>query len=122
MIQSLLIDLDGTLTDPKRSITRCIQHALPELGREAADMDDLIWCIDPPLINSFKTLLDDPVGELAAQAVALYRERFGEVSLYENDIYDGVTDLLAEHAGKGRKIIHFFQQTPRLHPPNSRTL
>jgi phosphoglycolate phosphatase len=31
-LSNLLFDLDGTLTDPKPGISRCIQHALTELG------------------------------------------------------------------------------------------
>jgi phosphoglycolate phosphatase len=32
MISNILFDLDGTLTDPKDGITRCIQFALDQLG------------------------------------------------------------------------------------------
>jgi len=104
VIQNLLIDLDGTLTDPKPGITRCIQYALKELGKEAPDIDDLVWCIGPPLLESFKVLLKDEEGTLAAKALALYRDRFGDVGLYENDVYGGIPELLAEQAGNGRRL------------------
>jgi len=53
----ICFDLDGTLSDPKLGITRSIQHALRELGRPVPTADDLIWCIGPPLLGSFKKLL-----------------------------------------------------------------
>lgn len=51
-IDAIFLDLDGTLTDPKVGITRCVQHALGELGATPPDADELTWCIGPPLSNS----------------------------------------------------------------------
>lgn len=42
---AVLFDLDGTLTDPKLGITRCIQYALSELGYKLPNADELHWCI-----------------------------------------------------------------------------
>ncbi len=50
-MSAVCIDLDGTLTDPELGITRCIRHALSELGREVPDDIDLKWCIGPPLLG-----------------------------------------------------------------------
>lgn len=93
-MRSILFDLDGTLTDPKPGITRCIQHALRELGCPCPEADDLEWCIGPPLQGSFHRLLgsEDPLR--GARALALYRERFSEVGLFENTVYDGIPDAL----------------------------
>jgi phosphoglycolate phosphatase len=90
----LLFDLDGTLTDPKPGITRCIQHALKTLGREVPEADALEWCIGPPLIQSFAWLLESDDPALIKQAVFLYRERFAEIGLYENQVYDGIPEAL----------------------------
>ena len=35
---SLLFDLDGTLTDPREGITRSVQHALAQLGIHEPDL------------------------------------------------------------------------------------
>jgi len=91
-MQTVFLDLDGTLTDPKPGITRSIRHALIELGFDAPSEDDLTWCIGPPLLGSFATLTGDP--SLAPRALALYRERFGEIGLYENRVYDGIPEML----------------------------
>jgi phosphoglycolate phosphatase len=72
------------------------------LGREAPPADDLTWCIGPPLLESFKTLLND--ASLAEQGLALYRERFGTVGLYENEVYPGIPDLLTACREAGHRL------------------
>ena len=41
MYRYILFDLDGTLTDPKEGITKCVQYALKYFGIEA-DTEDLV--------------------------------------------------------------------------------
>ena len=48
-IKNILIDLDGTLTDPKAGIHRSIRYALEKLGHPLADEVDLDWTFGPPL-------------------------------------------------------------------------
>ncbi|WP_407166319.1 HAD family hydrolase [Bradyrhizobium sp. ORS 111] len=90
---AIFFDLDGTLTDPKPGITGSIQYALRKLGRPVPSQDELTWCIGPPLRASFATLLGGE--EYADQAVALYRERFGDVGLFENAVYPDIVEVLA---------------------------
>ena len=91
--QYLLFDLDGTITDPKVGITTCVQYALEHFGIHEPDNDKLEPFIGPPLQDSFEQFYHMDV-ETAKQAVAKYRERFQTVGLYENEIYDGMADLL----------------------------
>lgn len=91
-IDAIFFDLDGTLTDPKLGITRCIQHALGQLGATPPDADELTWCIGPPLLESFKSMLGDDA--LANIALKHYRARFSEVGLFENQLYMGVPEAL----------------------------
>ena len=81
---AIYFDLDGTLTDPKPGITRSIQYALKKLDREVPTEDELTWCIGPPLRASFVTLLGSD--SLADRGLALYRERFADVGLFENAV------------------------------------
>ncbi len=98
---AVLFDLDGTLTDPKRGICGCVQYALRELGLTAPTQDELEWVIGPPMIESLRTL----VGPARAEdALRLYRARYGETGLFENEVYPGVVDMLAEVAASGARM------------------
>ena len=93
--RAVFFDLDGTLTDPRPGITECIRYALSGLGHAAPAVDDLLWCIGPPLPKTFATLLATTDSALVARAMALYRERFGTVGLFENALYPGIPEALA---------------------------
>jgi phosphoglycolate phosphatase len=103
-INTVFFDLDGTLTDPKIGITGSIQYALEKMGMPVPTQDELTWCIGPPLRASFVALLG---GEQDAdRGVELYRERFGTVGLFENELYDGIIATLdTVHASNHRLFV-----------------
>ena len=90
----LLFDLDGTLTDPRPGIVRCMRHALDELGAPCPSDDVLASFIGPSLRGTFATLLKTSDRELVEQAMALYREQYGDTGLFENQVYDGIAQML----------------------------
>ena len=89
--RALFFDLDGTLTDPKVGITRCIQYALEKMGEPVPETDDLTWCIGPPLQRSFERLAGAAKSQ---QGVRLYRQRFADIGLFENDPYPDIHTTL----------------------------
>ncbi|OBQ13227.1 HAD family hydrolase [Anabaena sp. AL09] len=91
---TVLFDLDGTLTDPKPGITRCIQYALSELGYKPPDANELLWCIGPPLKSSFSQLLQTSDDTLLEEAISLYRSRFSTIGLFENSLYPQIPKTL----------------------------
>jgi len=101
---TLLFDLDGTLTDPGTGITRCVQHALESLKRPVPPASDLTWCVGPPLRDSLARLLRSSEPSLIDEAVAVYRERFASVGMYENAPYPGVHEGLAQLREGGHKL------------------
>lgn len=92
--RTVLFDLDGTLTDPKLGITRCIQYALSELGYKPPDANELHWCIGPPLKSSFSQLLQTSDDTLIQEAISLYRSRFSTIGLFENSLYPQIPETL----------------------------
>ncbi len=103
MFDIILFDLDGTLTDPKLGITSCVQHALEAIGQPEPDNDKLIPFIGPPLKEMFMSHcnVDEATGEFL---VSKYRERFSTVGMFENEIYDGIKELLTSLKQAGKKI------------------
>src|SRR4030095_16375282 len=57
--------------------------------------------LGPPLRGTFATLLATSDRDAIEQAMTLYRERFAEVGLFENEGYDGIPAALGELAPPG---------------------
>lgn len=92
MIKYLLFDLDGTITDPKEGITKCVQYALSKFDIEE-ECDNLLSFIGPPLTDSFMDFygFDKQKAELA---INYYRERYAKIGLFENSAIDGIHEVL----------------------------
>ena len=101
---NVLFDLDGTLTDSYEGITRSICHALETLGTTPPPRESLTWCIGPPLRKSFSLLLDTADEGAVAEALAVYRQRFKTVGMYENEVYAGVQPMLEALQQKGHTL------------------
>lgn len=103
MLNYLLFDLDGTLTDSKMGITKCVQYALQFFDIEEPDLDKLEPFIGPPLQNSFMEFygFDE---EKAMAAVEKYRERFKETGIFENEIYPGIPEMLKKLKARGKRL------------------
>jgi phosphoglycolate phosphatase len=100
----VLIDLDGTLTDPGVGITRCIIHALERLGRPSPDASELRRYVGPPLAETFRELLGNVLDEQVTKAIALYRERFSTVGWFENHVYPEIPETLATLRQRGHRL------------------
>lgn len=99
MYETVLFDLDGTLTDSACGITRCVSYALSTFGIEA-EPSDLLSFVGPPLVESFRDRYGFSDHD-ALRAVEAYRERFGSVGMYENEVMPGVRELLDDLASAG---------------------
>ena len=99
----LLFDLDGTLTDPFEGITRSVEYALNAFGIEVEDRRSLAPFIGPPLVESLTERYGFTM-EDAVAAVAKYREYFAVKGLYENELFEGIPELLNDCRKAGYKI------------------
>jgi phosphoglycolate phosphatase len=91
---NVLIDLDGTLSDPAVGMVACVKHALAKLARAAPGDDQLKKFIGPPLEETFGQLLRTDDKTQIAGAVRLYRERYSTEGLYQNTVYPGIPAAL----------------------------
>jgi phosphoglycolate phosphatase len=90
-LPALIFDLDGTLTDPRQGIIRCLLHALQESGVEAPP-GDLTRFIGPPLLDTLTTLTGSAARGEAA--LAAYRREYAAGGLLENELYPGIETAL----------------------------
>ena len=105
MIKNILIDLDGTLTDPKVGITTSARYGLAKVGHPIPDTENIDWIIGPPLKASLAKLLNVDVKDvLAEQALLGYRERFAVTGLFENHVFDDVDATLSALKNKGYRL------------------
>ncbi|MCA9925088.1 MAG: HAD family hydrolase [Anaerolineales bacterium] len=103
-IDTILFDLDGTLTDPKVGITESVRYAMRKMKRPLSPETNLDWCIGPPLQENFARLLDTTDPARIDEAIRLFRERFGTVGLYENEPYPDMPDVLAQLQTRGFRL------------------
>lgn len=96
----LFWDLDGTLTDPMQGITRSVQYALRSFGIEVSDLETLCPFIGPPLRDSFIERYAMSEAD-AERAVSKYREYYTPTGIFENALYTGIPELLAEFQHRG---------------------
>lgn len=90
-----LFDLDGTLTDPGEGITRSVQYALAKFGINVENRQELYCFIGPPLHESFEVYYGFSRPD-AMKAVEYYREYYAVKGIFENLVYDGIPEALAE--------------------------
>jgi phosphoglycolate phosphatase len=101
---NVLLDLDGTLTDSRKGIVRCMQHALRSLGYAAPEESALLKYIGPPLSATFRELLPVHKYSDTERAIAAYRERFVAVGMYENSVYEDIPEALKMLRSRGARL------------------
>ena len=100
----IAFDLDGTLTNPERGLVSGFVYALKKMGTDYADKSTLRKYIGPPLIESW----EEDYGytrEQANLAVTIFREYFGVYGWWDNELYEGIKELLAKLKAAGKTIV-----------------
>lgn len=100
----LLFDLDGTLTDPGEGITNSVAYALRKQGIEVTDKKELYCFIGPPLSESFSRFYGFSMEE-SLKCVEYYREYYRDKGIFENLLYEGIPELLADLKAQGKIIL-----------------
>lgn len=100
LYDTILFDLDGTLSDSAEGIINCVQYALADMGI-SAERRELYCFVGPPLKDMFmqKFGMDE---ETAKRAQSKYRERFSTIGIKENRMYEGIDGLLRELRAAGK--------------------
>ncbi|MBQ9081949.1 MAG: HAD family hydrolase [Clostridia bacterium] len=104
MYDFILFDLDGTLTDSADGIVNSALHALGKRGIAVSDRSELYKFIGPPLMDSFMQFFGF-THEESVQAVVDYREYYANRGIWENTLYPGIPELLADLKAAGKTVI-----------------
>lgn len=99
---TLLFDLDGTLTDSTEGIIRSLEHAIKEMGFDVPE--DTNKFLGPPIRQSFAEYLGMNEEQIS-EAVRIFRERYSRIGLFENRVYDGIPELLDRLKSAGKRLM-----------------
>ena len=100
---TILFDLDGTLTDPKEGITKAVAVALEHFGIHE-DPDNLTSFIGPPLDESFIERFGFNEDQIIV-GIEKFRAYFSRQGWLENIPYPGMTELLRELKAAGKHLL-----------------
>ena len=101
-IDTLLFDLDGTLTDSTEGILNCLIYAIERMGFEVPEDTNIF--LGPPIRQSFAEFLGMN-GEQVDEAVRIFRERYSDTGLFENRVYDGIPGMLERLKSGGKRLM-----------------
>ncbi len=117
--RNILLDLDGTLTDPGLGIKTCFRYALTKMNLPAPLDEELDWIIGPPLQDAFAQILATTDLATLTAAVGLFRERYSDVGWRENEVIAGIPEALSILKQSG---FHLFVATSKPEPFANRIL
>ncbi len=100
---TILFDLDGTLTESAPGIVNAVLYALKKNGIEESDRDKLMTFVGPPLYDSFQTHYGMSKQQ-ADHMVDDFREYYHERGWKENAPYEGIPEMLQTLRAQGRKL------------------
>ena len=103
-IHSVLLDLDGTLIDSRPGIAASTLAALRSLGHTPDDTLDVTAFIGPPLQDMLRVLLQAHGDDRVDDAVAAYRQHYGDTGLFDCALYPGIRDALQAMHDAGLRI------------------
>jgi len=102
--ETLIFDLDGTISDPFTGISRSINYALESLNYAPVDPQRIRTLIGPPLTQIFEHFLGALADRDMQDLVDKYRERYATIGYAENAIYEGIPGIIGQLADTGYRM------------------
>ncbi len=99
---TILFDLDGTLTDSAPGIIECFRFTLAHMG--FPEPDNLRQILGPPLQSSFSELCGMNTAQ-TDEAVKFFRKYYSEKYLFANSVYEGIPEMLEKLKNRGVKLL-----------------
>ncbi|QDV53319.1 5'-nucleotidase [Gimesia fumaroli] len=92
--KTLILDLDGTISDPSLGIINCINHALETHGLPTVSGDLIKQEIGPPLDKTFINLSPGATPSEVSKLITTFRERYSDIGYSENILYAGIPAVI----------------------------
>lgn len=102
--QFLFFDLDGTITDSAEGILNAFEYALDHYNIKVENRSDLRKILGPPLHFSFMNFFGFKQEEVD-DVIKVYREYFSTKGIFENNVYDGIEDVLKTLKEAGKTLV-----------------
>lgn len=100
----IAFDLDGTLSDPAEGLLDGFIYAFRKLGIDYGEREALRRFIGPPLADEWRREFGFTEAE-ADHAVELFREYYNIYGWWDNILYDGIRELLADLKAAGKTVV-----------------
>lgn len=100
----VLFDLDGTIIDSGKGVLNAVKYALRHYRDPIPEMEELRKFMGPPLKESFMEVCGYDEKK-AVEAIGVYREYYREIGIHENEVYEGMAELIADLKADGRCVI-----------------
>lgn len=94
--KTLILDLDGTISDPSLGIIGCFKHTLKQHGLPPVSDERIKQKIGPPLDESFITFSPGITESELSNLISTFRERYSEIGYSENELYPGIPAVLEQ--------------------------
>jgi phosphoglycolate phosphatase len=101
---TLIFDLDGTISDPSVGILRSINYALSSFGYPAIEAAVISDYIGPPIDLTFQNITGTTSAAHTLDLVAKFRERYADVGYSANVLYPGVAEVIQTLAESGVRL------------------
>ena len=100
----IAFDLDGTLSDPVKGLTSGFRYAFRKMGIDYKDEALLKTFIGPPIRETWQRVFGITADE-AERCVGFFREYYSVYGWWDNELYNGVYDLLCDLKKSCKRIV-----------------
>ena len=100
----IAFDLDGTLSDPAKGLIQGFVYCFKRLGLPYDNQEELRKYIGPSLYEEWQEDFGFTPQE-ANDAIEVFREYYNIYGWWDNEIYDGIPEMLSALKKAGKKIV-----------------
>ena len=100
----IAFDLDGTLSDPARGLIQGFVYCFKKLGMPYESEESLRKYIGPSLYEEWQEDFGFTPDE-ANDAIETFREYYNIYGWWDNDLYEGIPEMLASLKRAGKKVV-----------------